>query len=330
VLVFMGLWLWFFRREIRFPQALVLVPVALVTMWTLNVLRISALVVMGVRWGSEAALYAFHSEAGWIAFTAVALGFSLAMLRIPWMRRDGLKVGVGEVAGGTGTAVGEGRERGGEAAATPAYLVPFLGIIAASYVSMLAWSSAGSGFEPLYVLRVVAAGLALWAFRGTLKKLDWRIGWMGPVVGAAVFAVWVGPEFLGHGSGPVASGLGVALAELPVWERLGWLAVRVAGAVVTVPIAEELAFRGYLARRLMGREFDQISFRSLGLVAIVVSSAVFGAMHGGQWAVGIVAGLAYALVVKRTGRFGDAVAAHATSNLLLAAWVLGRGDWGMW
>jgi hypothetical protein len=46
--------------------------------------------------------------------------------------------------------------------------------------------------------------------------------------------------------------------------------------------------------------------------------------------VGIVAGMAYAFVVKRTGRFGEAVAAHATSNLLLAAWVLGRGDWGMW
>jgi membrane protease YdiL (CAAX protease family) len=53
-------------------------------------------------------------------------------------------------------------------------------------------------------------------------------------------------------------------------------------------------------------------------------------MHGAQWAVGIVAGVAYALVVKKTGRFGDAVAAHATSNLLLAVWVLGRGDWGMW
>ena len=106
--------------------------------------------------------------------------------------------------------------------------------------------------------------------------------------------------------------------------------VRVVAAVVTVPIAEELAFRGYLARRLMNREFDQVEFGSLGVVAVVVSSVVFGSMHGAQWAVGIAAGIAYALVVKRTGRFGDAVAAHAVSNLLLAVWVLGRGDWGMW
>jgi exosortase E/protease (VPEID-CTERM system) len=322
ILVFTGMWLWFFRREIRFPRALLLVPAALVTMWALNVLRIAALVMVGVRWGGEAAVYGFHSEAGWIAFTAVALGFSLAMLRIPWMRRDGVG---GEVGGAGAPRAGEA-ETFGEAAATPAYLVPFLAIIAASYVSKLAFGSAG--FEVLYGLRFVAAGAALWVFRGELKKLDWRFGWLGPVVGALMFAVWVSPEMWGRGAG--SSGLGSALAVLPAWERLGWLAVRVTAAVVTVPIAEELAFRGYLARRLMGREFDRVAFRTLGIVPIALSSIAFGSMHGAQWAVGIVAGLAYALVLKRTGRVGEAVAAHATSNLLLAVWVLGRGDWGMW
>jgi exosortase E/protease (VPEID-CTERM system) len=326
ILVFTGMWLWFFRREIRFPRALLLVPVALVTMWTLNVLRIAALVYLGVQLNSEAALYAFHSEAGWIAFTAVALGFSLAMLRIPWMRQDG---------GGAGAAGAEagGAEVHGEAAATPAYLVPFLGIIAASYVSRLLGGDAANGFEALYGLRFVAAGLALWVYRGELKKLDWRFGWMGPVVGVVVFAVWVGPEIWGSGLGVNSvgvSGLGAALAALPDWERLGWLAVRVTAAVVTVPIAEELAFRGYLARRLMNREFDQVSFGALRAMPIVVSSVAFGSMHGAQWAVGIVAGLGYAFVVRRTGRFGEAIAAHAVSNLLLAVWVLGRGDWGMW
>jgi exosortase E/protease (VPEID-CTERM system) len=331
VLVFTGMWLWFFRREIRFPQALVLVPVALGTMWALNVVRIAALVLMGVKWGSEAALYAFHSEAGWIAFTAVALGFSLAMLRVPWMRRVGAGAGVVGAESDVVDAETEragGGELVGEAPATPAYLVPFLAIIAASYISRLVVGSAGTGFEALYGLRFLAAGVALWMFRGEFKKLDWRFGWMGPAVGAAVFAVWIAPEMWGHGPG--ASGLGAALAALPARERLGWLAVRVTAAVVTVPIAEELAFRGYLARRLMDREFDQVAFVTLRAMPIAVSAVAFGSMHGAQWAVGIAAGVAYALVVKRTGRFGDAVAAHATSNLLLAVWVLSRGDWGMW
>jgi CAAX prenyl protease-like protein len=253
------------------------------------------------------------------------------MLRVPWMRRTQVApevISAEREVRSTEGGRGNRAEIVGESAATPAYLVPFLAIIAASYISRLAWGRSGTGFEALYGLRFVAAGLALWAFRGELRKLDWRFGWVGPAVGAAMFAVWVAPEMWGNGPG--ASGLGMALSALPTWERLGWLAVRVTAAVVTVPMAEELAFRGYLARRLMDREFDQVPFAALKAIPIAVSSVVFGSMHGAQWAVGIVAGVAYALVVKRTGRFGDAVAAHATSNLLLAVWVLSRGDWGMW
>jgi CAAX prenyl protease-like protein len=104
----------------------------------------------------------------------------------------------------------------------------------------------------------------------------------------------------------------------------------VAAAVVTVPIAEELAFRGYMARRLLDREFELVPFTQLNAFSIAASSLVFGILHGQHWVLGILAGAGYAAVLKRRGRFGDAVAAHATSNLLLAAWVLARGDWAQW
>jgi CAAX prenyl protease-like protein len=101
-------------------------------------------------------------------------------------------------------------------------------------------------------------------------------------------------------------------------------------AVLAAPVAEELAFRGYLARRLLNREFDTVPFTALTLLSIGLSSVVFGLMHGRQWMLGIVAGLAFAAILKWRGRMGDAVAAHATCNLLLAIWVLARGDWGQW
>jgi CAAX prenyl protease-like protein len=129
---------------------------------------------------------------------------------------------------------------------------------------------------------------------------------------------------------PAVSPLGTALAALSPAARLSWIAFRVAAAVITVPIAEELAFRGYLARRLIDREFDAVPFTSLSLLSIGVSSVVFGLLHGQHWMAGILAGLAFAAVLKGRGRFGDAVVAHATSNLLLAAWVLLRGDWVQW
>jgi membrane protease YdiL (CAAX protease family) len=45
---------------------------------------------------------------------------------------------------------------------------------------------------------------------------------------------------------------------------------------------------------------------------------------------GTLAGLAFAAALRWRGRVGDAVAAHAVSNLLLAVWVLGFGDWAQW
>jgi CAAX prenyl protease-like protein len=109
-----------------------------------------------------------------------------------------------------------------------------------------------------------------------------------------------------------------------------WIAFRVAAAAITVPIAEELAFRGYLLRRLIHRDFDAVPFSQLTILSIGLSSVAYGLMHGQHWMAGIVAGLAYALALKWRGRIGDAVIAHAISNLMLAAWVLARGDWAQW
>ena len=86
----------------------------------------------------------------------------------------------------------------------------------------------------------------------------------------------------------------------------------------------------------MSRDFEQISFSSLTVLAICLSSVVFGVEHMKNmldWQhllLGTVAGLAFAAVLRWRGRFGDAVVAHAVSNLLLAAWVLGTGDWTQW
>jgi hypothetical protein len=38
----------------------------------------------------------------------------------------------------------------------------------------------------------------------------------------------------------------------------------------------------------------------------------------------------YALALSRRGRLSDAVLAHATTNALLAAYVLTTGAWSLW
>lgn len=322
VLVFTAAWLWYLRKEIRFPQALALIPCALGGVWLLNVARIALLVLIGNAGAREIALVGFHSQAGWMGFAAVALAFSVAAQKLAWVR----KAPVAEMAAASDGAecVVMPVEDRGESQATAAYLVPFLAILGASFIS----KAASGYFEWLYPLRFVAAVLALWSFRREYRRLDWRFGWMAPLAGAAIFLVWIAPVWWTRTQ--AASPVGVALAGLPLAARLVWIGVRVTAAVVTVPMAEELAFRGYLARRLARRQFDEAPFQRITPLAIALSSVAFGLLHGQHWVAGILAGLVYACVLKFSGRIGDAVAAHVTSNLLLAAWVLARSDWAQW
>ncbi len=52
--------------------------------------------------------------------------------------------------------------------------------------------------------------------------------------------------------------------------------------------------------------------------------------HGSMWFAGALAGLAYGAVAIRANRLGEAVAAHATTNALVAGQVLLFGQWQLW
>ena len=321
VLIFTLVWLWYFRKETRFPRAFLLIPCALICVWLLNIVRIATIILIGDAGAQNVAMVGFHSQAGWIAFTGVALTFSMATRKISWLQ----KVPASATSGDQAIAdMPLTEERTGESPATAAYLVPFLAILAASFVS----KAASGYFEWLYPLRFIAAAIALWCFRAEYRKLDWRFGWIAPVAGVAIFLAWIAPGLWIHDR--PESPLGSTLPALSPSTRAAWVAFRVAAAIITVPIAEELAFRGYLARRIINRNFDEVSFSGVSTLSVCLSSLAFGVMHGSHWFVGILAGLAYAAALKWRGRIGDAIVAHATSNLLLALWVLMRGDWSLW
>lgn len=309
MLIFGILWLWFFRHECRFPQALLLIPAGLSILFLLNAVRIAVLILIGNSGARQIALGGFHSQAGWIAFNGVALGFSVAASRLPWLTRNR-----------------ERRPLENSSAENPtaAYLVPFLVILAVAMITR----AATSGFEWLYPLRFFAAAAALWFFRLKYKELDWRFTWFAPVAGSVVFVIWLALDWFtgAHANNAIASGI----ASLPSAARITWLTFRTLAAVVTVPIAEELAFRGFLIRRLISPDFESPDARRFTYFAVLLSSVAFGLLHGDRWLAGTLAGLIYAAALLRRGRIGDAVVAHATTNALLAAWVLLRGNWYLW
>ena len=41
------------------------------------------------------------------------------------------------------------------------------------------------------ILGVFLLTIALWLFRRSYKKIDWRCGWIAPIAGVAVFVLWI-------------------------------------------------------------------------------------------------------------------------------------------
>jgi exosortase E/protease (VPEID-CTERM system) len=306
MLAFCATWLWYFRREFRFPRALSIVPMAALLAFMLNVLRIAALVAIGDAGYPSVAMVGFHSQAGWIAFNTIALGVAVLAKRSSWMRRD---------ANAPAAAAGGDN-------ATAAYLIPLLAILAAGMIA----HAFSAGFELLYPLRLAAAVAVLWVYRKSYATLDWNMSWRAPATGVAIAGVWF---LFAHFLIP-PSARPEALGALPAPLRAAWITARVLAATLTVPIAEELAYRGYLLRRLVDADFQSVRFNDIRWPALAVCAAAFGIMHGTLWLPGILAGLAYGAIAIRTRRIGEAVVAHATTNAILAAAVLLFDQWQLW
>jgi exosortase E/protease (VPEID-CTERM system) len=306
MLAFSGAWLLYFRNEYIFPRALLLIPVSVITIFALNVLRIAALILIGNAGFADVAVYGFHSQAGWIAFIAVACGLVLLSRRSSWLYRTATQH----------DALPTMRNP------TAVYLMPLLAVLAAGSISR---AFSGS-FEFFYPLRVVAGLLMLARYRRALAAIDWRCSWRGPAVGAGISLLWI---IAAHFLLPQSS-MPEKLAVTPATLRGFWIANRILGSVLIVPIAEELAYRGYLMRRLIKADFESVPFHAVRWPALVGTAIVFGVAHGALWLPGIVAGLAYGLLVVRRGRLGEAVAAHAVTNALITVTALLWGQWQLW
>jgi exosortase E/protease (VPEID-CTERM system) len=306
ILTFSAAWLIYFRREYIFPRALLLIPLGVAAIFLLNVLRIAALMLIGNAGFTDAAIYGFHSQAGWIAFIAVACAMVLLSRRSSWLNRAALHADRSAAMHNP----------------TAAYLMPLLAILAAGAVSR----AISGSFEYFYPLRLIAALAVLAHYRNKLWALDWRFGWRAPAVGFLVFLVWIAAA---HYLAPATS-MPERLTLMPPGLRISWILARIAGAVLLVPIAEELAYRGYLMRRWTNADFESVPFHAVRWPALIATAVVFGLAHGAFWLPGMLAGLVFGLIVVRRGRLGEAVAAHATANALIALSVLAADQWQLW
>lgn len=218
-----------------------------------------------------------------------------------------------------------------------AYLLPFVMYLLGTTL-IARW---GDEWYPLlYSLLVVGLLGSLAWLQVTFKiiKPHWHIA-VGVVVGLVGIGMWIVLADL-H--------LEQRLAEyLPVWMRpegrvaynpleqlhgaalWGFIAMRMAGIAIVVPLAEELFWRGFLLRWLIDPEWEKVPLGEFTLSSCAIVTLMFTSAHP-EW----LAAAGYCLLLNGLLYWKRdlwlCVVAHAVSNLTLAVYVLSTGEWWLW
>ena len=312
VLSFMAFFGYVFRTELRFPHFLLLAPIGVAVIWLSNSFRIAALVVVGAEVSSPLAAGGFHSFAGLALFLLVTIAMALTALRTPFFRRDGQapKPAVMEAD----------PHRAERIQMADALLLPFLVFLLSGVVLAMTFELPAR----LYVLRVLAVGATACLFLSIYRRMDWRVSAESVLIGLAVAALWilVAPAQ----ATPETTALVKWLKDGPAFDEALWLVARAVGFILLVPLVEELAFRGYLHRVIAHGSIENAPEAAFSWRAFLISSLLFGALHG-RWWEGAIAGALFALAMYRSGRLSNAVIAHAVANGAIFAYVLATGHW---
>lgn len=304
VATFLAIYLWIFRSALKFPNVFLILPIGIAAIWVLNSVRIAALISLGAHISPEVAVTGFHSQAGWMMFLLVTVVIMLITHRIEFFHEQ--------------SAIAAPSTPSPAFRVSIALLAPFLamtaaGIIAAAFTHESYWQ---------YALRVIAISIAVVACWRYYRRLDWRVGGTPIVLGLIVGAAWIATD----PAGDAPSELGQWLGGLTPAAMALWLFMRIFGTIILVPMAEEMAFRGYLHRKLIAEKFEAVAEGAFSWKAFLISSALFGVLHD-RWLAGALAGAVFALALYRTGKIAGAIAAHMSANALIAFWAIVFGQW---
>lgn len=190
----------------------------------------------------------------------------------------------------------------------------------------------------VYLAKTLIGAVLLVAVWPLVQEMRWKFSLAGIAVGVGVFVLWVGLDpFLRQVGLPNSYPRMAAgepwnpLLHFGAGSALAWLfiVVRILGSTLVVPPLEEVFFRSFVYRYLASKDFLSIPLSRFLPFPFLVTSIVFGLEHH-EWLAGILCGFAYQGLVIWKGRLGDAIVAHAVTNLLLGLWVVWRGAWQFW
>ncbi len=213
-----------------------------------------------------------------------------------------------------------------------------------SQASELAQADCGTSYAVAYTIRITATLAAMIFVMPYYRSIPLRAGASALLVGLLGGVIWIVmckldvvrwglsavglTAWMSLGARPAFDPLSAFAGQLPL--LVGFLAVRLLGLVILVPLIEEFFVRGLLMRC-----FVQADWWEIPLGRVTVGSAVIATVYGvlTHPAEPLAAAVWFTLITglyARTRNIWDCVVAHAMTNLVLGLYVLVWHDWVLW
>jgi len=303
------------RDQLRVYRALWIIALASLTMFALNGIRIAVLIAIGHFYSPQLALDGFHVVGGWLNLLIV-LAASLVMLNtFPYFIKN--------------SHFQKTKRRESLPFLLPLTTLMIVGLFDQIFTANFNW---------LYPFPILFSTLVIFFYRSDLLRLIEKPSLIAFFIGILVFLLWIWFVPVDIAKSQIFMD---DLASAPLAFALIWLACRMMGAVLIVPIAEELAFRGFalpLLRIWLINLLDKNDLFKLPphyavlvstALSLVLTSLLFGMLHS-DFLAGSLAAVGFGLAYLFRRKLMDAVVAHAVTNGLLSIYIIAFGYWSYW
>jgi CAAX protease family protein len=217
------------------------------------------------------------------------------------------------------------------------YVLPFILYLAATQVCAT-FPQCYAWLYPSLML-LVAAAAAVLLYRRRLLRPHWRVV-PALLIGLIGIALWIAICRLEWDQ--------VVAGFLPTWlrppprtgfdpyteisdnsARGAFIAARLAGLALLVPVVEELFWRGFLARWLNAPDWQKQPIGRFTPFSFVGVTLLFTLAHP-EWLAAAVYCVLLNLLLAWTRDLWSCVVAHGVSNLVLGVYILATGSWELW
>lgn len=185
----------------------------------------------------------------------------------------------------------------------------------------------------LYPIKALSTGLLILLFRRSYTELRWQeLGklpttLLSLAVGITVFILWIQMDWPWAVIGTSGGYNPTLMSEN--FTYYFFIISRMIGAVLIVPIMEELFWRSWFLRYLISQDFQSVELGRFTFPSFLIGTVMFGLEHN-LWFAGIMAGIIYSLLLYRTKCLTQCIIAHAATNLILSIYILQTGKWELW